>query len=339
MSGATAPHDACWTPALRRAVMRVRPELFGWSVEERERYGVAIPEADSEEIDRVLQKELFGLARTRDDLDGEQVNRLNEAVLPLRGIGEDCFHLNECLSDGVTLLDFATVRDYDYDDFLFQEKYRREQNADYGGRPYRGTLYFSWARLLVDRRFTYANLSMAAGFLIGEIEKQAHETLDALIPHRFVPGADHGKRDGAGYTWDMRVDAGGNEAIYDDLQTLASDYQQRRYEQLSDSWDRTAARGVFMRRVETQDESNADFVFTDKTALEAVRFRFFVRDCRAIARPFDEFDRQGHDERSGFASYLSAEHARLVQAFDPNVVRLRKRRKIVVHKDAAGKLL
>src|SRR5882757_1623174 len=120
-------NDTRWTPALRRAVMRVRPEFFRWTPAQRERYGVAIPKADAAEIDRLLQKELFGFAQARDDLDGELLNCFNAAILPLRGIGEDCFYLNEWLGDGVTLLDFATVRDYDHDDFLFQEKSRHEE--------------------------------------------------------------------------------------------------------------------------------------------------------------------------------------------------------------------
>src|SRR5882762_6463589 len=90
-------NDTRWTPALRRAVMRVRPEFFRWTPAQRERYGVAIPKADAAEIDRVLQKELFGFAQARDDLDGEQLNRFNAAILPLCGIGEDCFNLNETI--------------------------------------------------------------------------------------------------------------------------------------------------------------------------------------------------------------------------------------------------
>jgi hypothetical protein len=332
-------NDSRWTPALRRAVMRVRPELFRWTSAQRERYGLAVPEADAAEIDRFLQKELFGFAQARDDLDGEQLNRFNAAILPLCGVGEDCFYLNEWLGDGITLLDFETVRDYDHDDFLFQEKCRREEDAGYVGEPYRGTLYFRWARLFVDQHFTYASLSMAAGFLLGQLEEQAHETMDALIPHRIVPGAEHGKREGEGYAWDMRVDADGKEAVFDDLQALAYDYEHRRYGALADLWDRKAHRGVFVRRQEIPGEVNADFAFTDKTALEAVRFRSFVRDCRAIERPFGELDRAAHDERSYFDSYLRTEHERLLKEFDPNVVRLRKRRKVIIHKDAADKLL
>ena len=55
--------DAClqrWTPALRRAVMKVRPEYFGWSRKEQERYGVAIPEPDHDRLSQALLEELWG---------------------------------------------------------------------------------------------------------------------------------------------------------------------------------------------------------------------------------------------------------------------------------------
>src|SRR5262249_13930833 len=150
------------------------------------------------------------------------------------------------------------------------EECLREEDSAYAGRPYRGTLYFRWARLFVDRRFTYANLSMAAGFLLGELEQQLDETLDALVPHRIVPTRVHGRREGEGYTWDMCVEAAGKETILEDLQELAYDYQRRRHAELADRWDRATARGVFVRACDSIDGNRADFIFTDKTALEAV---------------------------------------------------------------------
>ena len=49
-----------WSPELRRAMMKVRPEYFRWRIERQERYGVAIPKGDAASLDRVLLKELFG---------------------------------------------------------------------------------------------------------------------------------------------------------------------------------------------------------------------------------------------------------------------------------------
>lgn len=54
------PNLLRWQPALRRAVMKVRPDFFGWSLEAQERYGAAIPEGDRARLDQALLAELFG---------------------------------------------------------------------------------------------------------------------------------------------------------------------------------------------------------------------------------------------------------------------------------------
>jgi hypothetical protein len=330
--------DRRWTPALRRALMRVRPEFFGWSIPEQDRYRVNIPDSETAEIDRLLQKELFGFANAKSELDDAQLERFNTAILPLHGIGEDCFYLNEWLADGVSILEFETVLDYDRHDHLFQEECRKKESPDYVARPYRGSLYFLWARLFVDGRLTYATLSMAAAHLHSELEEHGMETIQALIPHRHVPGKDHGRRVDGGYAWDMCIDADGKEGLLEELRQLSFVYERRRHEELTELWDHNAATGLFVRDRDIPEESNRDFVFTDKTALEAVRFRSFLHDCREIERPFDELDAQARRERSAVDDYLRVEHARLLKDFDPAVVKLRKKRKVIVHKNAADKL-
>lgn len=49
-----------WTPELRRAIMKVRPDYFAWSPAEQERYGVAIPQEDHERLSQALFRELWG---------------------------------------------------------------------------------------------------------------------------------------------------------------------------------------------------------------------------------------------------------------------------------------
>lgn len=76
-----------WLPELRRAMIKVRPEFFSWPRQKDSR----------RLLDEALMKELFG-ARIRSwkrDVDGNKriplrkLNRWNEAILPLVGIGED----------------------------------------------------------------------------------------------------------------------------------------------------------------------------------------------------------------------------------------------------------
>ena len=157
-----------WSPELRRAVMKVRPEYFSWPLEQRAGYGVAIPKRDAASLDKALLRELFGKSyATRKEasaaagrLSLDDQDRWHETVLPLHGIGEDCFYLNESFAKNKNILDFDTVRAFDESDYRFQEKARRKEDPDYCGKPYRGSLYLHWARLYFD-----ATLSMAAGYI------------------------------------------------------------------------------------------------------------------------------------------------------------------------------
>lgn len=137
-----------WSPELRRAMTKVRPEYFRWAIKRRERYGVAVPRADAASLDKALMKELFGKVysnRTEAGLAARRLSlaeqdRWNETVLPLHGIGEDCFFLNESFPRRKNILHFETLRDFDESDYRFQEEARRKEDATYAGTAYRGSL-------------------------------------------------------------------------------------------------------------------------------------------------------------------------------------------------------
>ena len=109
---------------------------------------------------------------------------------------------------------------------------RKEETPQYAMKPYRGSLYYGWARLLVDGEFHYASLSMAAGYVYSDIEELGHEKLAALIPHRYVNGKDHGKREGKGTIFSQRIAAGGMEPQVEELQRRLFTYLSERYEAL-----------------------------------------------------------------------------------------------------------
>jgi hypothetical protein len=337
--------ESRWTPQLRRAVMRVRPEYFGWPQQERERYGVEIPDEDDVRLDSILLKELFGIAATTSDetnaaqdrLSGEQHDILNATLLPLTGIGEDNFFLNECFAEGKSLLSFETVYDYDFADHQFQESARAEEIPSHVKRPYHGALCFAWARLFMDGLFTYGHLSMVAGHIHAQADEHASDIVGALIPHRYVDGKNHGKRSERGFEWDMRVDADGKEGLLDELRSCQHDYFDNRYAALSEIWDQRGLRAVYIAERDVAGEVNREFLFSDTVALKAVRFRSFLRDCRSIERPAAELTPHIESEKRDAETFMRAAHERLLRDFDPKVARLRKKRKIIVHEDAADK--
>jgi hypothetical protein len=322
--------------------MRTRPEFFAWPVERQERYGVVIPAEDRACFEQALLEELFGrvfatpaeAVSAADRLALDEQNLWNEVVLPLLGIGEDCFFLNEVLAYDKTILDFETVRDFDENDYRFQEEARRKDDPGYSGRPYRGSLYLSWARLFADGRFVYATLSMAAGYLHAGLESAASELIEQRIPHRYVPGRNHGRVEGESWQWNMRLDANGEEGILEELQRRVWRYELGRWEALLTGYDGSDGSGVYLIDESEQPETGLHFVFTDKRALAAVRFRSFLRDCRRLERPASEIECALDKERSALAAFIEEQHADVRRTYDPKVARLVKRRKVMVMKGA-----
>jgi hypothetical protein len=323
-------------------MMKVRPEYFRWGIGRQEHYGVAMPKGDAASLDRVLLKELFGRAcPTRkeaaiaaDRLSLPEQDRWNQAVLPLHGIGEDCFYLNESFPRRKNILHFETLRDFDEFDYRFQEDARRKEDASHATKPYRGSLYMNWARLYVEGRFTYATLSMAAGYIYAEIGDVAQERLAKLIPYQYVPGKHHGKREGHGWRWDMRVDAKGQEGIFEELRRQIWRYEQERYDVMLTSWGTANRGGVYLLDRSEPSETHWHFVFTDPASLSSVRFRSFMRDCRAMERSDEELVLEIDKEKAALEYYINEQHAHITRTYDPKVRKFHKRRKIVIAKGA-----
>ncbi|MFP5405227.1 MAG: hypothetical protein ACLGHY_02405, partial [Gammaproteobacteria bacterium] len=177
-----------WSPELRRAVIAVRPEFFGWSVEAQSRYRASLPGEDRAAIVKLLLGSLKAGAPVEEliaqDNDGrlplELQHLLNERLQPLIGIGEDAFYLNEYLPEGQSVLDFPTLRAYDEDDHRFQESARAREDPTHVPQPYLGALHGCWARARVGNRLTYLTLSMAAAHLYDEISAAASDELQRL---------------------------------------------------------------------------------------------------------------------------------------------------------------
>lgn len=306
-----------------------------------------MPAEDRFRIEKALLAALFHIrADTEaeveaalDAFDEAQHLLLNSTALPIMGIGDDCFYLNEWLGEDKTLLDFETLYDYDHADHGFQERARREECPDYTVKPYRGSLYYQWARLEIDGTFHYALLSMAAGHLYGMLDELGFDKIGELIPYDYVDGPDHGKREAKGTVWDMRVEAGGLEAHLEELQDRYRRYLAARYEALSRAFDDKAQKQVYLIDLSRQDDPQMHFIFTDKTALQAVRFRHFMHDCRAIAGDEQELEALARQERQSALAFLERNYRDILDHFDLKVVKFRKKRKIVVADGALEDLL
>ncbi len=327
--------------------MRVNPDYFAWSLEAQERYRLSMPDQDAFRLRQELVKALFGLhAKTDEDLSAirdqfgdEEHLVFNRALLPAAGVGEDSFFLNEYLGEGKTLLDFETLYEYDYDDHCFQEQARKDETPDYVMKPYRGALYHRWARLFIDGVFHYASLCMAAGYVYSHLDEFGQEKMSTLIPHRYVNAKDHGKREGKGTIFSQRIDADGKEVQAEELQRRFWDYLSQRYDALCTECDGGARQAVYMVDNSRPHNPHMNFIFSDKTALQAVRFRQFMRDCRPLVSDRAELDAVVSRERLALDTYLESACLDICTNFDPKVAPFRKKNKIIIADGALNNLV
>jgi hypothetical protein len=334
-----------WTPELRRAVMVAKPEFFTWPTQEQLRYRVDLPDHDREAIIVALlrgagQRRPAALAKLESHgrIALPLQNQINEWLLPLCGIGEDAFVLNEHMTEGESILEFETLHAYDVHDHAFQQAARKEHDDPYVPEPYTGALHASWARMLLNGRICYLTLSMASWHLCGTMEEAADEEIRRLVPHRHVRGPEDGAVEGEMLRWDIRVDASGQEALLEALRRRVWAEQDRRRRELGEAFQKQRSGATFFDDNpwpgEGPEAQNLHIVFTDPAALAAVRFTSFLRNCRDLERPWSELQALESHESEHMRAFVKAQHDDLVQNFDPKVVPLRKKRKILMHPEA-----
>ena len=331
-----------WLPELRRAVMSVRPDYFGLPPERRLRYRLDMPDEDRQAIVAALLRahghadaDETARREPRHDVPVELKNRINEWLQPLVGIGEDAFSLNESFEAGKSILDFPTLLAYDQDDHQFQEKARSKIDPSYVQRPYAGALHSTWGRCMVGGRLCYVSLSMLACHVGGAMQEAADEEIERLIPHRYVPGPNDGDAEGGLIQWDRRLDAGGQEGLLEELQSRVWAFEAKRRNELMIELRDHPRRATYLvenpfRDVEA-DEQHLLVIFTDPSALEKIRFTSFLSDCRALSKPLEDLALVEGRETGRTIAYVNEQHLELVQSFDPNVVRFRRRRKVMMH--------
>jgi hypothetical protein len=260
-------------------------------------------------------------------------------MLQLTGIGDDYIFLNESMAENTSLLDYGTIYDYDYADHLFQESMRQRDDSAYIAKPYRGTLYYRWARLQINGVFHYANLCIMAGYMYSKLEEFGFDKINEMIPHKYVDGKNHGKREGKGSIFDLRVDAGGLEAQLEELKDRYYKYLFSLCESILCDFDAKAPKRVYLVDVSRGSEPHIDIIFTDKSAMQAVNFRQFMNDCQAINGDSVELTELIEKECQEALDFLEKSHVDIITNFDPKVVKIRKKKKIIISDAAARDLL
>lgn len=331
------------SPELKKAIIKIVPDYFSWDKKRQEKYRVDTPEEDAFKIMQFLLRELFNISVSNDDELDEawramietQCLKLNATLLPIKGIGEDFFYLNETFCSQKNLLSFETLYDYDFDDYNFQEDSREKECQDYEKKPYRGSLYLTWARLMIDSSFTYGVLSMVAGYLYGQLDEYGNGYMEKLIPHEFTYGKNHGKAEGPGYRCDLKIDAKGLESQLDELKYRFWIHLTEVHERLMDEFDKKSMQRVFILNQSQVGNPNRHFLFTDKEILKRIHFKTFVRCCRtAEETDLSLLSRKLEEEKQLLTKYLDKQYRDIMENFDPKIVRFRKKYKVIFQRDS-----
>lgn len=319
-----------------KALMAADPHYHSWSAQKQEAFRATMDETASRRVDVVLLKEILDIQCTAEnvreiwsDVPLSELNNLNWVKLLTAGIGEDMIFPNESLAENISLLDFNTLYDYDYDDHLFQEEANTKEFKKYTRRDYYAFRFSRWARLIINDKFYYATLYSTASYLTEGLDDHGHDIIQTLIPHEHIDGKNHGRRETGGFLWDTEVDAEGLEKQLDELNSRWYQYIQQRWVELSLQFTQSEPT-VYMEDKNENGELHRDFIFNNEYALKRIRWRCFLADCETIVGNYVDLAELERQELVSATNWLQEAHQDIMLNFNPDVVKLRRKRKIVV---------
>jgi len=322
--------------AARKAMIAADHHYYSWSQQQQEIFRATMDDAAQSRVDTVLLKNILGINCSTEnareiwsDLPLSKLDNLNWAKLFTSGIGDDHLFINESMSKNTSLLDFNNLYDFDYDDYLFQEQANKKGSKDYKTRDYYALRFSRWIRLIIKDQFYYATLYSLAGYLTDEIEDKGSDYIEKLIPHDYVEGKDNGKRVKGGFRWDMKADANGLEKQLAELKSRWYQHRQHLWLELSKEFSQVLP-AVFTEDVNQYGELHRNFIFNNKDALKQVRWKHFLSDCEPLTTIFTSITERAEREVVQAENYLQQEYQDIMNNFDPKVVKLKKKMKVVV---------
>ncbi|WP_417509586.1 hypothetical protein [Methylophaga sp.] len=323
--------------AARRALINANPNYYSWTAEQQEHYRATKDEQAIQYIKIVLINNLlnFHCDSTNvndvwDNLPDTHLDILNWAMLLTDGVGEDYIFINESLATDKSILDFETLYDYDFSDHLFQEESRKERFSNYKPSDYYPFHWEPWFRLLIDNVFIYANLSSTGRYIADELEDFGFDYIQQLIPYELVEGKEHGKPSSDDYLqWDMQINASGLESQLEELKSRWYAYLEQRF--ITISKEQVGERPT-VHIVENNEKQvcNRTYIFNNEDALKSVRWKHFLADYLPLIKVDNFLEVLLINEKQQGQLFLDNSYNDIIENFDPNVVKLKKKMKVMM---------
>lgn len=312
-----------FSPVLERAVNQLIPGYFSWDEQVQDKCRMFMSSDLKFKFHQFILKEAFDIEVADDDafddvwydMSAHETTKFNALLLPLFGIGEDLFFLNEHFADEESILDFETLYQYDFDDFQFQEADRKTREG-YCARTYRGSLHAEWARFLLDGNFYSASLSMVSRYFVMELGEFGDDYIRELIPYNFYPGENHDKETEDGYfVHDMRINANGLESQLEELQRRSWKYYELASDRIEEDYDNRSEEHVMILDQSKDGDPYLHILFSDWKVLQKIHFKTFVRDCRAFERKDQSALLQRlADEKALLKCFLDEQYAEIMRS-------------------------
>jgi len=307
--------------AFRDAILQVKPDYFSWDQSQQEIYRVKMPDEDYFKIKQSLLLNLFHISvKTQNELEKaienfspDQYNQLNSTILLSRGIGDNYFFFNEYLAEPKTVLDFNTIYDYAYNDYLFQEKWKKEEISGYRQLPFSGNLNHIWIRAIIDDAFYYITLTGLPNYIISQIEDAAMDKINELIPYKFVEGENHGIISNGGYIHDIQIDANGLERQLKELESRYYRYIEERTQYLSKGPYCQKLNKIYFLDNSDELEPQLDIIFTSIETLKGVRIKTFFKDCLPFQGKPDDVDEMIKEETENASGFLIRNYKEIME--------------------------
>ena len=312
-----------FSPVLERAVNLLIPGYFSWDEQTQNKCRMFMSDDLKFKFHQFIMKEAFGVEVVDDDafddawsdMSNHDTTKFNAILLPLYGIGEDLFFLNEYFAPEKSTLDFETLYQYDFDDFQFQEADRKTREG-YCARTYRGSLHATWARLFVDDKFYYASLSMVSRYFWMELGDFEYDCIQELIPYDYYPGEDHDKPTENGCSvHDMRLNANGLESQLKELRQRAQQYLEIAGNRIAEDYDNRPEMHVMILDQSTEGDPYLHILFSNWKVLQKIHFKTFMMDCRAFEKKdHSELLQRVADEKMQFKMFLDEQYKDIMRS-------------------------
>jgi len=330
---------------INRLLMLVDPMFFSYSEQDKNKHRQHYYEENREKVEAFLYRELFDLefdAQTDDEtLTSPQIHLLNAYTTALTGIGDNAFRLCELQGTEFDLTKFDSLYDYDLQDYEYQqEATKRDFPKAFVERDYQLYLNHNWVRML-DREgdFYYSTISSLSYCLSDFLDGIADEIIETLIPYELVEGDQHGKNVDGGMLWDFKTEANGLEAELDELKSRKRKYLSEIYYRLNDEFHaETSYEVYFEKQGDEVDGPSWNVIVNNAETARNITFLHFLDDSQTCLQSNEKLDHLKKREGAKLKKFLLDAHQDILENFDPKVVKLEKKMKVVMSPGALDDL-